>query len=209
MSTNPKITARTNLANPKSGSAKPSRLRLSGPAGVGLSRARRRRGRLAAALISVLVATATLLSLAWIQWQFSGQLADTVLGQLVSLQVRSADLIAAAVLAVLAAVSVGVTMWLGVLEDASIYATLRAIGWPKAKIWLANLASAIYPLLWGYLLGTLVAAIFPLWWQAGADTFLLLAGIGLGITLLVGLALATFITNWQLSHQISSQLVRE
>lgn len=111
-------------------------------AGLGVRQLVRRPARLVTGALAVAIATASLTLLGSIQFAFSGAVVGTFLGDVVAMQVRSADLIAAAFLALLGLVAVVTVLVLGLIEDARSFATLSAIGWPDAALARALAAQA-------------------------------------------------------------------
>lgn len=89
---------------------------------------------------------------------FHGDVVGTVLGNVVAIQVRQTDLIAACVIAVLAIVSVTTAVSLGGLEDEGAWAVLWASGWSSRLMRRAMLAQSLAISLVGIAAGILAAA---------------------------------------------------
>ncbi|MGC4152806.1 MAG: ABC transporter permease [Propionicimonas sp.] len=94
----------------------------------------RRPGRLAMGAIAVGIAAASITLLASIVVAFQGAVVGTFLGDAVALQVRAPDLIAAGCLTLLGVVAVATIGFLGIIEDATSYAALQAVGWRDASL---------------------------------------------------------------------------
>ena len=65
---------------------------------------------------------------------FQGAVVGTFLGDAVALQVRAPDLIAAGCLTLLGVVAVATIGFLGIIEDATSYAALQAVGWRDTSL---------------------------------------------------------------------------
>jgi energy-coupling factor transporter ATP-binding protein EcfA2 len=65
---------------------------------------------------------------------FQGAMVGTLLGDAVALQVRAPDLIAAGCLTLLGVVAVATIGFLGIIEDATSYAALQAVGWRDTSL---------------------------------------------------------------------------
>jgi len=80
------------------------------------------------------VGVAALTVLVGIERGFHGTLVGTVLGNAISVQVRSADFVAVALTIVLAGLSVADVLYLNLRERSAELATLRAVGWSDRQI---------------------------------------------------------------------------
>lgn len=110
--------------------------------GFGVRQLLLRPSRLAVGALAVALGTASLTLLGSIVWAFQGAVVGSFLGDAVALQVRGADVIAAAFLAVLGLVAVATILFLGLTEDARTYAALQAVGWRDARLGLGLAAQA-------------------------------------------------------------------
>lgn len=124
--------------------------------GLGVRQLVRRPLRLVSGAIAVALATASLTLLGSIQYAFSGSVVGTFLGDVVALQVRAPDLIAAAFLALLGIVAVVTVLFLGLIEDARSYAALSAVGWRDGRLATAIAAQGGLLGLVGGLLGVVI-----------------------------------------------------
>jgi putative ABC transport system permease protein len=116
------------------------------PAGtvtLALSNARRTPLRSALGALSLAVGVLAVTVVLGLTFQFHGALAGTVLGQLVSVRVRSADLIAAVTTIALGGLAVADLLYLNVRERAAELATLRALGWPDGRVAVLVVAEAV------------------------------------------------------------------
>lgn len=91
-------------------------------------------GRTALGLIGLLVGVAALTLLLAITVAFRGQVAGTVLGSVVTVQVRGVDYAAAIMAIALGAFSVADVITLNLRERAAELATLRTTGWARSEI---------------------------------------------------------------------------
>lgn len=128
-------------------------LRVRGPVGLGVVTALRRPGRLLAGSLAVALGVGSLVFLLTIAQQFAGAVVGTVLGDAIAVQVRSADIAAAIMLAVMALIAVGVILFLGLTEDARGYASLSASGWRDGALGVAVVAQGVLIALVGTLVG--------------------------------------------------------
>jgi putative ABC transport system permease protein len=147
------------------------------PAVVGRARSRRVRrlgelsvinvwrtpARTLVAVAGLVVGVAALSVLLAIERAFQGVLVDTLLGQAISVQVRSADLVAIALVIVLAGFSVADVLYLNVRERAAELVTLRTVGWEERHlrrvIALEGVSIGILGSIIGALMGLSVGAL--------------------------------------------------
>ncbi|WP_330452197.1 MULTISPECIES: FtsX-like permease family protein [unclassified Streptomyces] len=108
--------------------------RLSGITRLALTNLARVPGRALLGTAALAGGVAALVALAGISTAFDGEVAGSLLGDAVSVQVRSSDYAAAAVAAVLGAATVADVLYLNVRERAAEYALLRATGWSDAAL---------------------------------------------------------------------------
>lgn len=125
------------LSKPHTRTRMHARKRIAGapsPAALGFSQLRMRPGRTATAAFAIVLAVASLSFTAAILAQFRGNLVGSVLGEVVSVQIRDADVFAISALAAMGIACVAVASWISAVEDAPTYATLRALGWRNGMI---------------------------------------------------------------------------
>jgi putative ABC transport system permease protein len=115
------------------------------------------------AAAGLVVGVAALTVLLAIHYAFQGVLVDTLLGQAISIQVRSADLVAVALVTLLAGLSVADVLYLNVRERAAELVTLRTVGWEESHlrrvIALEGFAIGVLGSLVGALVGSTVGLL--------------------------------------------------
>jgi predicted lysophospholipase L1 biosynthesis ABC-type transport system permease subunit len=118
--------------------ARPARRRRTGRrrtvAGLALTNLARTPGRTALAAVALAVGVASVTMLLAVTVAFHGAVTGTLLGDAVSLQVRTVDEVAVAAIVLLGLVAVADVLYLGITERASEFATLRATGWSETAI---------------------------------------------------------------------------
>ncbi|MFI6284847.1 FtsX-like permease family protein [Streptomyces sp. NPDC051018] len=164
---------------------------FAGVTGMALAGAVRARGRglLGAAAVAA-AAAATLLLIAATS-TFRGTLAGSLLGETISVQVRSTDIAAVVTMVLLSTVAVGDVMYLGVEDRASEFALLRAVGWGEAVTARLVLLEGMLIGLLGAVAGTLLGGAAALWLAPGGGVGALLvpaAVVVVGGTVLSGAA---------------------
>jgi len=102
--------------------------------GLALRSLSRRPGRFLAAVSALAVGVAALTALVAINLAFQGSVTDTVIGQVVSVRVRSTDYLAVAVIITLGALGVTDILIISVREQAAELTVLRATGWDRRHI---------------------------------------------------------------------------
>ncbi|MCL1800484.1 MAG: hypothetical protein FWG25_03855, partial [Promicromonosporaceae bacterium] len=85
--------------------------------------------RFLASALAIGISVTSVTVLVAIAWLFQGQVAGTLLGEAIILQVRTADVVAGLILTLLGLVCLVTTMRFTHLEDAADWAVLYAIGW--------------------------------------------------------------------------------
>ncbi|MEV6927254.1 FtsX-like permease family protein [Dactylosporangium sp. NPDC051485] len=105
-----------------------------GPIGMGLRNLLRVPGRtlLGAAALAIGITAATLLGA--VTFAFHGAIIGTLLGDAVSLQVRSVDTVAVAATVLLGAIAVADVLYLNIRDRSAELATLRATGWTAGAL---------------------------------------------------------------------------
>ncbi|MGY0233964.1 ABC transporter permease [Longispora urticae] len=150
-------------------SARGGRARVRGLFGLSVNNLARTPGRTSLAAGGLTVATFGFTMITAINGAFQGRVVGSLLGEVVSVQVRAVDLIAMSVTAVLAVASVTDVLYLGVRERAGQFAVLRACGWSEAQVGRLVLGE-------GLLLGVLGTV------PGAALALALLAALGTGVT---------------------------
>ncbi|MFD7546037.1 ABC transporter permease [Streptomyces sp. NPDC059816] len=136
---------------------------FAGVTGMALAGAVRARGRSLLGAAAVATAAAATLLLVAATATFRGTLAGSVLGETISVQVRTTDLAAVATMVLLSTVAVGDVMYLGVQDRAAEFALLRAVGWDeRVTTRLVLLEGALIGFV-GSLTGTLLGTVAALW----------------------------------------------
>lgn len=122
-------------------------------AGFSLRALRRTPGRTALGAASLAVGVAAATFLLAVQYVFRGVVVGSLLGDAVTVQVRTPDLIALGAIVVLGAVGVADVLYLAVREQAGELAVLRAAGWTDAALTRIVLGQGVGMGLLGGLLG--------------------------------------------------------
>ena len=94
----------------------------------------RRPGRALAAAAAIALGAASLTVMLGVLTAFNGAVVGTLLGDAVSLQVRTPDIVAAALIALLGLAALADVMLLDAREQAPVYAVLQASGWTHRTI---------------------------------------------------------------------------
>lgn len=102
--------------------------------GMAVSNLRRLPGRTLLAATALLVGVAALAFLLAVILAFRGTVVGTLLGQVVSVQVRGVDILSVALAVVLGALSVADVLFLNLRERAPELVTLRAAGWTEGEL---------------------------------------------------------------------------
>lgn len=171
----------------------------------GLRQARLRPGRTLLGAVSVALPVAVIVLFGAVIADFAGKSSVNLLGRAVTVAVRKPDVIALVVLALLGAVGLAMTITLTLLEDATTFAILTALGWrPRQRAWLIvvqTLAVGVVGFVVGAALGIgLTAAMFH---GLSSSTLPIVAGAGLAtaaICVVLGLACSRFVSTQPTSH---------
>ena len=145
--------------NDVSGLARTLRLRAGGPVGVGITMLAQRPRHLVLGATAVAVGTAAVALVVEVNWAFAGTVVGSALGDAVAVQTQTSDMVAVALLAVLALISVAVVLFTGAVEDAQAFAALRATGWRDRSIAVLITSQGAIIGLVGAVVGLLVAVI--------------------------------------------------
>ena len=139
------------------------------------------------------IGAAALTVLVAIQNAFQGTLIGTLLGNAVSLQVRTADFVAAGLTLALAALTVADVLYLNLKERSSELVTLRTLGWSEADVVLLveiealtlGLAASVAGGALGVVLGSLLLGVPVI-------SLIVASGIAIGVGTLAALAASLF-----------------
>ncbi|MFZ1412011.1 MAG: ABC transporter permease [Micropruina sp.] len=182
---------------------------VGGPIGVGLAMIGQRPGRVIVGALGVALAVASITLLADVVGNFQGAVVGSFLGDAVSLQVRTPDIAAAVLLAVLGITALGTLLFLGLAEDAQALAALRAVGWTDGMLARVIVTQALLVGLIGAVVGAACAAgvrvglVGPLaatWFNTGG---LVVLG-ALGACLITGLVPAAWMARSVTARVLSS-----
>ncbi|MFF2022798.1 FtsX-like permease family protein [Streptomyces sp. NPDC058171] len=143
---------------------------FAGVVGMALAGATRARGRTLLGTAAVATAAAATVLLLAATYTFQGTLAGSVLGETISVQVRSTDIAAVITMVVLSTVAVGDVIYLGVQDRAAEFALLRAVGWDEHVTTRLVLTEGTLIGLLGTLTGTLLGTTATLWLAPTGNT---------------------------------------
>ncbi len=178
---------------------------LTGLAVVGVTRWP---GRTVLGAVSLFIGTAALAILIAIQTAFQGGVAGTLLGDVVAVQVRGVDYLAAGLTIGLGAFAVADVAYLNIAERVAEIGTFRASGWDESHLRRLFGTEALLTAALGAVTGAavgvgVVAVLFPVGWAsvltaagvaAGAGLLAALAALAVPLARLSRLAPATAIT---------------
>lgn len=184
------------------------RVRPRGIAGLAFGNLLRVPGRTLLGALSLAIGVAACTGLAVIETDFHGQVTGTVLGDAVTVQVAGVDLLAAAIIALLGAVSVADVLYLDIRERSAEFALLGATGWNAAL--LTRLAG--YEAVGMGVLGSVLGAGLGFGAAGFAGTvplgvYLTVALVALGGVVLT--VLAALIPAWSLRRLPTARLLAE
>lgn len=164
-------------------------IRVTGIATMAFSSAQRTPGRVLAAAASLAMGVASLALIYGITQAFRGAVVGTVMGDVVAVQVKTTDLLAALVLALVGLVSLGNVLFLDMREQAAHYASLRATGWTDRSLASLITWQAVVIGIVGSLAGAAIAlaglAAMSALTTTTVLTTLLIAALGVGAAALV------------------------
>ncbi|MFD7550712.1 ABC transporter permease [Streptomyces sp. NPDC059816] len=143
---------------------------FAGIVGMALAGATRARGRTLLGAAAVATAAAATVLLLAATYTFQGTLAGSLLGETISVQVRSTDIAAVITMVVLSTVAVGDVIYLGVQDRAAEFALLRAVGWDERVTTRLVLTEGTLIGLLGTLTGTLLGTTATLWLAPTGNT---------------------------------------
>lgn len=115
-------------------SARAHRTKVTGVSSLAWANVRRVPGRTALGAMALAGGVAALVILIGIGAAFEGEVAGSLLGNAVTVQVRTTDYVAAAITAFLGAASVADVLYTNIRDRAAEYALLRATGWPDSSL---------------------------------------------------------------------------
>lgn len=133
--------------------------RVGGPFGVGLSTLAQHPGRIAVGVLGVALAVSSGSLLAGVVSHFHETLIGSFLGDAVAVQVRTPDVAAVVLIALLGLTAVATLLFLGLVEDARGLAALRAIGWTDTMLVRTILGQALVIGVFGSITGGIVAIV--------------------------------------------------
>jgi ABC-type antimicrobial peptide transport system permease subunit len=193
--------------NDVSGLARRLRVKAGGPVGVGISMLAQRPRHVVLGGTAVAVGAAAVAMVMEVNWTFAGTVVGSVLGDAVAVQTHTSDLVAVALLAVLAFISVAVVLFTGAIEDAQALAALRATGWrDRSVVVLITSQGAIIGLV-GALVGLLVAVtVMALAFGASPAVSALPAAIVLAAAVLAAAAAALPVARRQAGRSLAASL---
>ncbi|MGH9297852.1 MAG: FtsX-like permease family protein, partial [Acidimicrobiales bacterium] len=170
---------------------------VKGPIGLALANLARRPARLVAGALGLFFGVAAFAMLLGIDLSFKGAVTGSVLGNAISVQVRSVDFVAAALAIVLGAASVADVMVVNLRERASEAAVLAATGWSTRLLATVAFGEGMTVGLTGSVAGGLVGLVL-----AGVLTGKPLAVLGPAVlATAAGIVLVVFATLVPAVHQ--------
>lgn len=165
-------------------------------------------GRAAASILGAATATAALGTLRTIQDAFTGRAVGTVLGDAITVQVRTPDLVAAALTALLAGIGIYHVVTTEARERRTELGTLTAVGWRARTIARLLATQALLAAALGVLLGTLVVVVLTRVAFAAPLLAALRAGALAGAVTLAITALATVPALLRIRRWVPARLLR-
>ncbi|MFG2564428.1 FtsX-like permease family protein [Streptomyces sp. NPDC048567] len=134
-------------------SARAHRTKVTGVPSLAWANVRRVPGRTALGAMALAGGVAALVMLIGIGAAFQGEVAGSLLGNAVTVQVRTTDYVAAVITALLGAASVADVLYTNIRDRAAEYALLRATGWPDGSLTRLVLGEAALTATAGAVLG--------------------------------------------------------
>jgi putative ABC transport system permease protein len=168
-------------------SAERRRHRIRSLFSLGLSNVRRMPARTLAGAAGLFLGVAALTLLVAVNQAFQGRLVGTLLGEVVSAQVRGLDFLVVGVIVLLAGLSLADVLYLNLRERAAEFVTLKTVGWEDRDLARVIAAEALALGLAGALPGALLGAVLGLALGAGAVWVLAAAALSVAGGLLVAL----------------------
>lgn len=146
-------------------------------------------GRTILAAASLFVGVGAFAVLIAIQTAFQGGVAGTLLGDVVAIQVRTVDYVAAGLTILLGAFAVADIAYLNISERTSEIGTLRAAGWAESHLRRLFGIEAVLTAVMGALAGActgviLVSILLPVGFTNAATAAIAAVGIGVGAAVL-------------------------
>ncbi|HSN44642.1 MAG TPA: FtsX-like permease family protein [Propionibacteriaceae bacterium] len=132
---------------------------VNGPFGVGITMLRQRPGRLTVGAVGVALAVTSAALLGSILAHFRETLIGSFLGDAVAVQIRTPDIAAAVLIAILGLTALGTLLFLGLSEDARSLAALRAVGWTDRMLGTTVMVQALTVGGLGAMIGTMIALV--------------------------------------------------
>ena len=193
--------------NDVSGLARRLRLQARGPVGVGMTMLAQRPRHLLLGVTAVAVGTAAVAMVVEVSWAFAGTVVGSVLGDAVAVQAKPGDLVAVALLAVLALISVAVVLLTGAIEDAQAFAALRATGWRDRSLTVLITAQGAIIGLLGAVVGLVAAdVVMSVVFGASAAAAVPPAAVILLVAIMAAAAAALPVARRQTARSLASSL---
>lgn len=168
-------------------SAEGQRRRIRSLSSLGLSNVRRMPARTGAGAAGLFLGVAALTLLVAVNQAFQGRLVGTLLGEVVSAQVRGLDFLVVGIIVVLAGLSLADVLYLNLRERAAEFVTLKTVGWEDRDLARVIVAEALALGLVGALPGAALGAALGLALGAGAGWVLAAAFLAVAGGVLVAL----------------------
>jgi ABC-type lipoprotein release transport system permease subunit len=179
------------------------------PIGLAATNLSRRPGRTLAAAAAIFVGVGALALLLAVTFAFRGAVTGTLLGNVVSLQVHTADYVAVGLVVGLAGLSVLDVLLLGLRERAGEIAVLRAFGWTTRQLARLTAYEAVGIGLVGGLTGAAVGVVIGAMLGASAVPLtaaaLAAAGVGVGVTVLACLVPAFYAARVRIAPLLAAE----
>ena len=163
-----------------------SRGRVSGLLTLALSNVRRMPARTLAGAAGLFLGSAALTLLVAINQAFQGRLVGTLLGEVVSAQVRGLDFLVVTVIVALAALSLADVLYLNLRERAAEFVTLKTVGWSDRHLTTVIAVEAVALALVGAVPGAAAGGALGLLLGASLPA----VALGVGASILGGLVVA-------------------
>jgi putative ABC transport system permease protein len=168
-------------------SAGATRRRVRGLLALGGANVRRMPARTLAGTASLFLGTSALTLLLAVNQAFQGRLVGTLLGEVISAQVRGLDFLVVGVIVLLAGLSLADVLYLSLRERAAEFVTLKTLGWTDGQLGRVIAAEAFALALVGAVPGAALGATLGLFLGAGPGWVLLAAVVSVAGGLLVAL----------------------
>ncbi len=181
---------------------------LKGPASLGLAGLLRKPSRPITAILALAIGVAAVVLLLGITIGFRGTIVGNLLGDAVALQVKTADLIAGALLCIIGLIAVLDVLILDVKEQASAYASLQASGWRDNAIVRLIMTQAVIIAVLGATTGTLLGLAILNTLVDLSPTLLTIAGASTITWILIGIIIS-IAPAWLAIHLNTARILAE